>query len=319
MASVIRMKQNDLGEHISKREKCLKEAEALHKRAVYREIRTELLRLANSRFGILSLAIAFLLVLGAGLGIYFFINDRIRVEMVRVDQKVMEIFHPIQSRENIPVETLKVHNQVMEKIRTVVKDELSMEKAAKLEEGLSIIQKDFYVQRENDLKMSRQFTEISQTQIHNLERALETMSQNLNKLVQSEEEFKRNAQYEVQITYEKGSENVVDYFAGVLRDQGFRISVWSNIRKIDQIYGVSMSSLENKISILSAPGESVIGEKIARIIREDRVFPVVRTGFDNAANSRSNLVGLVIPPSCSLPMESMKSSAKRRVYGNSRG
>ena len=191
--------------------------------------------------------------------------------------------------------------------------------AAQLEEMLTDIKKSHYVQSEKVREEARQLLKTNKIRVHDLEKTIGTVVQDVKKLAESENAFKHHARYEIQITYKQGSEDLVDYLGMILRDQGFHISTWSNIDKIDTVYGISMDSLENKISILPAPGEQVIGENIARILREDGGIPVVRTGVDKAANSRPNLAGLLIPPNCSLPPELMKSSVKRKGFRNSSG
>jgi len=250
---------------------------------------------------------------------------------------------------------VKVEKHLLEKARNDIKDELSASKAAdhekilvrkiyretdrnteaidklgsaitqaknqaaQLEERLADIRKSLYAQSENVRKETQQLFGTTEIRVHDLEKTIGTVAQDVKKLYQSEDDLKRNARYEIQITYGRGFENFVDYLGGVLRDQGFRISTWSNIDKINTVYGVSMDSLESKVSILPAPGESVIGENVARILREDGGVPVVRTSVDKAANSRPNLVGLLIPPGCSLPPELMKSPVKRKGFRNSSG
>jgi len=309
---------------MAENEKSQEEIEDFKGREALSDNQAAVLRQAKSRFGILSIVIVLLLILGAGGFIFFFVGDRIKVEMVKVEKQILEktrndIKDELSASKAVDNEKILVrkiyretdqNTEAIDKLGSAIMQ--AKNQAAQLEERLADIRKSLYAQSEKVQKEARQLVKTSEIRVHDLENTVETMAQDLKTLYESEDEFKRNARYEIQITYERGSEDIVDYLGGLLRNQGFHISTWPNIDKINAVYGISMESLESKISILPAPGEPVIGENISRILRVQGGVPVVRTGVDKAANSRPNLVGLLIPPGCSLPSKLMKASLKRK-------
>lgn len=307
-----------------------KETGNLH-RQTFHDVRGFGLHLAKSRSGVFSVGIVLILLLGAGGFMLYFIDDRIKIEMVKADKKILETVRAAV-KDELPAEMAAGHEKIKSgeinpdtdrQTEAVDKLDSAIRKlknqTARLEEGLAGVRKNLHARNEEVRKEAKQFVETTRIRVRDLEKTIETVSQDIKKLVESEDAFKRNARYEIQITYKRGSEELVDYLGGVLRDQGFRISTWTNIDQINTIYGVPMDSLESTISILPAPGESAVGQHITRILREDGGVPVVRTGVDKAPNSRPGLVGLLIPPDCSLPPELMKSSVKHNGFRNSSG
>jgi hypothetical protein len=261
---------------------------------------------------IITSVLSFCLLIGI---LYFLIQDQIKTGIGNMENRMMTTIPAVIEKKISaiktfdPKETMENRRRTNENLSAIH----SLEKALfgiqtqipGLRNQLSGIRANLRKKNQKQRDEVHALITASDRRIQNLEKLAIQVTKDLQRIEEAATRIpsKSNTWYEVQITYEpeSESESIVDHINRSLRKQGFRTSTWPNIQKMQKIYGVSMASLNNNISVLPAPGETAIGRKITKILHEDSGLPMIRTGVDKAANSQPTLIGLLIPPTYKAP------------------
>jgi len=295
----------------------------LQKLRVLTEVQDDLTAWAKRKMGLLVAALAIFGFFGAGGFISLTVGDRIEKEMNEVDARLLDSVKSIveselsarqatkvaaEAAKTATLETARVIDAAAE-LRKVV-ESISTE-AGEIEKKLKRQSKTMESWSANVREEARLLTNAIELRVRNLELLTgeiakatgavdeKTISQSVDRLkgeAQTERsEFVENSRFDLQITYQESSSHLVDKLERLLRADGYLTSRWTNFPEIEQVWGVPLSFLEGKVTILYPPGKKDVGERIARLIEARAGISGTKLAADRKPSSGFG-VGLMIPP-----------------------